>query len=210
MLMPQAGPRGESASSASQATSLSLLARVRSGDEESWRRLVELYAPLVYHWCRRCGLGSEDAYDVGQEVFAAAARNLGSFRKDTPSQSFRGWLRVVTRSKIQDHFRRRRREPDAAGGTTAHWQLANLPDPLTNETSAADQTSEIAHLLRRAAEMVRVEFREKTWQAFWMLTIEELDVARVSLELGMTPGAVRQAKYAVLRRLRTELGEVLG
>src|SRR5436309_2947113 len=51
------------------ATSLSLLARARTREAAAWERLVDLYAPLVYHWCRRCGLSAEDSADVFQEVF---------------------------------------------------------------------------------------------------------------------------------------------
>ena len=38
------------------ATSLSLLERARNRDSEAWRRLVELYSPLVFFWARRAGL----------------------------------------------------------------------------------------------------------------------------------------------------------
>ena len=51
------------------ATSKSLLDRMRAGDQESWRRCVRLDGPLVYSWCLRAGLASEDAGDVCQEVF---------------------------------------------------------------------------------------------------------------------------------------------
>ncbi len=43
------------------ATSPSLLARVQANRPGSWERLVDLYAPLVYHWCRRSALSPEDA-----------------------------------------------------------------------------------------------------------------------------------------------------
>src|SRR5438128_1435742 len=38
-------------------TPLSLLERVRANDPEAWRRLVELYQPLVRCWCQRGGAG---------------------------------------------------------------------------------------------------------------------------------------------------------
>src|SRR5262249_2315434 len=84
-------------------TSLTVLARVRAHDETAWGRLVSLYGPLVYGWCLRAGLQAADAADVGQEVFAAVARNIPSFRRDRPGDSFRGWLYVITRSKISDN-----------------------------------------------------------------------------------------------------------
>ena len=50
--------------SSSNATSTSLLQRVRDADAAAWRRLVELYGPLIFAWGRRHRLGDEDAADV--------------------------------------------------------------------------------------------------------------------------------------------------
>ena len=64
---------GEMASS----TSVSLIARLRDQDGDAWQRLVKLYGPLVYRWCREAGLQASDATDVGQEVFGAVATSSG-------------------------------------------------------------------------------------------------------------------------------------
>src|SRR5438094_6344454 len=70
-------------------TSLSLLARVKARQEAAWERLVALYGPLVYSWCLRAGLQPADAADVGQDVFTAVLRNIASFRRDRPGDTFR-------------------------------------------------------------------------------------------------------------------------
>ena len=52
-------------------TSFSLLNRLRlQPDAESWRRLVELYTPLIQGWLRRYGGGVQphDLDDLVQEV----------------------------------------------------------------------------------------------------------------------------------------------
>jgi hypothetical protein len=49
--------------------SSSLLLRARAHDPEAWRRLVRVYGPLIYSWCRRAGLQAADAADVDQEVY---------------------------------------------------------------------------------------------------------------------------------------------
>ena len=46
-----------------------LLAKVKCREPDAWRRLVELYALLIYRWCRSAGLQPTDAADVSQEVF---------------------------------------------------------------------------------------------------------------------------------------------
>src|SRR5262249_20600188 len=73
-------------------TSLSMLDRVRAEDPEAWKRLVELYSPLIYSWARRPGLRNEDAADLLQEVWRAVAGNFGRFRREPGQGSFRGWL----------------------------------------------------------------------------------------------------------------------
>ena len=54
----------------------------------------------------------------------------------------------------------------------------------------------------------RAEFEERTWQAFWRVTVEGQDTAEVAAQLGISANGVRQAKSRVLRRLREELGEL--
>src|SRR5262245_13672085 len=103
------GPSGQ--------TSPSLLARAQENQPAAWEQLVDLYAPLVYHWCRRAGLGAEDTEDVFQEVFRAVARALADFRRDRAGDTFRGWLRTITSNKIRDHFRLLRDQAKGAGGT---------------------------------------------------------------------------------------------
>ncbi len=101
----------------SSATSRGLLERVKVDDAAAWHRLVDLYAPLVYRWCRGFGLPEPDAADVFQDVFQAVASSIACFRKEKEGDTFRGWLRTITRNKIRDHFRIRGREPAGEGGT---------------------------------------------------------------------------------------------
>src|SRR5207244_1555004 len=117
---------------------------------------LHLYRPLVVYWCRRWEVIGPDAEDVAQEVFQAVAAALPGFRHDRPEDTFRGWLRGITRHKLLDHLRRRRADPDARGGTDAQLHLQQLADqapPLDEEPA-----EEVSALYRRALELVRAEF----------------------------------------------------
>src|SRR5688500_5480779 len=83
-------------------TSRSLLARLHTNDPLAWDRLIALYAPLVWSWCGKMGLARQDMADVFQEVFKAVAAHIESFHKDRPGDTFRGWLRTITRNKVHD------------------------------------------------------------------------------------------------------------
>jgi RNA polymerase sigma-70 factor (ECF subfamily) len=188
-------------------TSLSLLERARANDGDAWSRVVSLYRPLVRFWCSRAGLRTEDAEDVCQEVFAAAAAHLAGFRRDRPGDTFRGWLKVITRNAVLAHHRRNGDRPRAEGGSEALGRLQDVADPLAG--SGAEEEAEAGLLFPRAVEQVRGEFEERTWRAFWLTVVEDRSPAALEAELGMTAAAIRQAKSRVLRRLREEVGDLL-
>jgi RNA polymerase sigma-70 factor (ECF subfamily) len=189
----------------STSTSRSLIDRARAFDGEAWRRLCEVYGPVVYRWARARGLQSTDAADIGQEVFRTVAARISEFRHDRLSDTFRGWLWTITRHKLGDYFRLRGNRPDAVGGATAQWQFRELAEPSSLDWSAEDDADAEREILHRALAAIRLEFEEKTWQAFWRTTVDSRPTDLTAAELGLSPGAVRQAKYRVLRRLRDEM-----
>ncbi len=188
-----------------KSTSLTLLERVRSRDGEAWRRLLHLYGPLVNRWCGLKGVRGQDADDVQQEVFQAVASGLDGFRRDRPGDTFRGWLRVITRNKLLDHFRRRDKQPEAQGGTTANRRLNEVPDQELPD----DTEEDLGALYHRALELVRGEFESRTWEAFWRVAVGGQTPDVIAADLGVTPAAVRKAKSRVLHRLRQEIGDLI-
>jgi RNA polymerase sigma-70 factor (ECF subfamily) len=192
-------------SSLEKSTSLSLLERVRGRDQEAWRRLVHLYGPLVARWCTHGCARAQDAEDVQQEVFQAVAASLDKLRLDRPGDTFRGWLRGITKNKLLDHYRRRHKEPEAQGGSEAHRGLLEIAETDLPEDSEAD----LGGLYCRALELVRGEFEERTWNAFWRVAIDGHDPADVATDLGVTSAAVRKAKSRILHRLREEIGDLI-
>jgi RNA polymerase sigma-70 factor (ECF subfamily) len=189
-------------------TSLSLLARAQSRQAGAWERLIELYGPLVYHWCRQCRLPDADTADVFQDVFQAVAANLGRFRRDKEGDSFRGWLRTITRNKVRDHFRAASHQPTATGGSEIQQQLLQVADPLLPDDDSSESDLKRRQLLQ-ALEWIAGDFEERTWRAFWRVQIEGHDTDSVARDLKMTAAAVRKAKYRVLQRLREELRDLL-
>ncbi len=186
-----------------------MLERVKANDAGAWDRLVVLYAPFVVHRCRRSDLAEADIADVFQEVFLAVATHIQTFRKERAGDTFRAWLGTITHSKLCDHFRKRGREPGGAGGTDALVRLADIPDsPPADDSSAVDAKVD-GGLFHRGLELIRREFEERTWQAFWGMAVDGRTANDVAAELSMSPGAVRVAKSHVLRRLREELGDVM-
>jgi RNA polymerase sigma-70 factor, ECF subfamily len=196
-------------SDARRGTSLTLLERLRADEPDAWQAMVRLYSPLVYSWCARAGVRGADADDVVQAVFQAAATHLISFRRDREADTFRGWLRGITRNVVLMHFRRDARQPRASGGTESLLQLHEVTDPATHDNDDDDSRAEANELHRRALELVRGEFEDRTWLMFWWTTVEDRSPVDLAAELGVTPAAVRKAKSRVLRRLKEEFGELI-
>jgi RNA polymerase sigma-70 factor (ECF subfamily) len=195
---------------AETSTSASLLMQLKDDQPAAWERLTSLYAPLVYHWCRKMRLPEQDMPDVFQQVFQSVAAHIQSFHRDRPGDTFRAWLRAITRNKVRDHFRRNARQAQAAGGTDAQVYFSQLAAPEEpDEEVVHDEEEEVRQLLHAALEQIREQVQEQTWLAFWKVVVEGKSPEQVGEELAMRPGTVRVAKSRVLSRLRAELGEFL-
>jgi len=183
-------------------TPVSLLERLRQpGSDEAWSRFVRLYTPLLYSWAHRAGLQDSDAADLVQEVLTLLVEKLPEFRYDC-HKSFRGWLRTVTLNKWRERCRRATlplaRDDGALAGLA-------VPDPLEDFWEADYRR----HLVGQAWQLVQAEFQPTTWKACWEHAVAGRSAADVGAELGLTPGAVRAAKFRVVTRLRQELAGLL-
>ena len=170
--------------------------------------MVDLYLPIVHGWCARAGVPRADLADVVQEVFAAVCRSVDRFRRDRPGDSFHGWLRGITRHKVLDYWRRHPTEGHATGGTDAQQRLANLREWHDEQSESAD-LPETSQLVRRALDLIAIDFEQMTWQAFWRTSIDGHAPRDVAQDLNLTLNAVYKAKHRVMRRLREALGDLI-
>lgn len=194
------------------------LQQVSDGDSFAWKDFVDLYSPLVYHWCHVAGLPSYEIPDVFQDVFSSVAKSLPNFQHNKRKGSFRAWLRTITKNKIVDHYRRKGKQPSPEGGTEAQDRMLQIAISMesddgrrTNQSakewllSEKDLTFEILFL--NVIPKVQSHFKTQTWKAFWLVVVEGRTPAEVGSELGISPTTVRVAKSRVLCRIRKELGE---
>jgi len=182
--------------------SSSLLVRVQEMQPDAWARMVDVFTPIVYRWARQAGLSGTDSADVVQEVFTSIACHIGSFER-------RSWLATITRNQVRDTFRRKQKQPDGQGGSTAMMKIMDVAFP--DEDAWEDSINVAAlesRLPQRVLQMVRGECDEKTWQAFWLTTIEDKPASIVAEQLGLNVASVYQAKSRTLRKLRKRMDEI--
>jgi len=65
-------------------TSVTLLEKMRGGNEEAWQRFCARYEPVILSLARRAGLQEDDARDVAQETLVAfiEAFRRGKYDRD--------------------------------------------------------------------------------------------------------------------------------
>jgi RNA polymerase sigma factor (sigma-70 family) len=186
-------------------TSASLLERLRTGpDDAAWKRLVDLYTPLLRGWLRRHLVPHADVDDLVQEVMAVLVRELPNFQYDRRRGTFRSWLRTITVNRLKMFWRTRNTRPLATGDSDLLRKLAELEDPRSSLSQLWDQEHD-RHVANRLLELIAGEFEGPSWQAFHRLTIDGDKPAAVATELGLSLNAVYLAKHRILRRLRQEI-----
>lgn len=191
------------------ATSATLLERLRNrADAEAWRRLVDLYSPLLTGWLRRHALQSADVDDLVQEVLATVAREAADFRHSGRTGAFRHWLRGILANRLREFWRARRAGPAATGDSDFTTLLDQLADPDSGISRLWDREHD-EHVARRLLALTEPQFAPSTWQAFRRVVLDAVRPDAVAAELGLTVNAVFIAKSRVLQRLRQEARELL-
>jgi RNA polymerase sigma-70 factor (ECF subfamily) len=185
-------------------TSVSLLERLADRPtDDDWRRLVDLYQPLLRAWMGRAGVADADADDLIQEVLLVVFRDVGGFERRSAG-SFRSWLRTILAHRLQNFFRSRRHHPVATGDSAFVERLNQLASPDSELSREWDRQHD-RHVAGKIMQRVEGDVEPPTWRAFRRQVIDGVSAAEVAAELGLSRNAVLLAKSRVLKRLRAEL-----
>ncbi|QDU78450.1 RNA polymerase sigma factor [Polystyrenella longa] len=162
-------------------------------DANSWKTLVEDYGPMIYQIARRSGLQPTDASDVAQTVLVELTKSLHKFDRKNRG-SFRRWLKVITRNKVIDFWRRQDTPPQAL-------HVNDIPAVQTpvysDEVTLNDRQMQLLDILSQVRRVVS----EQTWQAFEMMQSGLETSESIGKRLGISADAVRMAKRRVLLQI---------
>jgi RNA polymerase sigma-70 factor (ECF subfamily) len=190
-----------------------LLAAGDPANKKAREAFADRYAGLIHNWCcrwgRRWGLQEADQKDVAQTILLRLLKMLPMFQYD-PSKRFRGLLRTMTHRAIVDLHREGQRRPAGrgSGDTGVFSQLHEEPAP--DDPAVEDLTQELVvqmerdQRLREVCERVRQRVNPRTWQAFWLTTVEDKPTAEVAQQLGMPKGHVLVYKHRVIEKIQEE------
>lgn len=191
-----------------QKTRASLLLRIRDSDDSvAWTQFAEIYAPLIYRFAKKNRLQDADASNLTQEVMGAVAKSIGRFDYDPQVGRFRSWLFTVAHNKLNTQLLKQSRQPRGSGDTRIQQVLAGHPQDGSELQRIWDEEYE-QRLFHWAADKIRDQFSESTWQAFWQTGVEDRAACDVAQGLSLSVGAVYIAKSRVLSRLKEVIEQV--
>jgi RNA polymerase sigma-70 factor (ECF subfamily) len=182
---------------------VTLMLRVRDGDTDAFRELIERHQRAVINTIHRAIGDAWEAEDLAQRVFVQVYRSANRYQ---PTAKFTTWLFTITRNTILNEHRRRSRhpseslealqeprEPDGAG-----WQVA--------DTSVRDPAQEVVE--RELQEKIREaiqELPEAQRTAVILCRYEGLSYEEIAEVLGCSVSATK----SLLHRARLTLKEKL-
>ena len=122
--------------------------------------VVDRWSPYVYSLALRRSGNAADAADITQSVFVSAWRGRNSF--DPEQGTLPGWLTMITRRRIADHWAeqsRHGRRVIAATGATRPEPGVLGEDPLLDRIMLVDELARLTQPQRRIMEMAYFEDR---------------------------------------------------
>ncbi len=185
-------------------TSVSLLERlIGAPTDDDWRRLDELYRPLLRAWMARAGVVASDVEDLVQDVLLVVFREIVGFERRGPG-AFRAWLRTILAHRVRDYFRGQKYRPTATGGSDFLRRLDELESPDSALSRLWDREHD-EYVATALMQRVQGDFAPLTWQAFRRHALEGEPAVQVATALSLSLNSVLLAKSRVLKRLRQEL-----
>jgi len=183
-----------------EASDLAVVARVKAGDHDAFRHLVERHSRSVFRLAYRLTAHEQDAEDVVQEAFLRAFREIRRFEARS---SFATWLYRITVNCSNDLLRQR---PRAGSRPSIDDADSGVLAELTDTSAAADPLRELAS--RRIDARVRDAMNALSDQersAFVMRHFEGLSIEEIGRVLDLKASAAKHSVFRAVQKLRRAL-----
>ncbi|MDP4623864.1 MAG: sigma-70 family RNA polymerase sigma factor [Akkermansiaceae bacterium] len=195
------------------ATRKSLIARLDDWeDQKTWDEFYQTYWRLIYAVAIKAGLRSEEAFDCVQETILSIAKQSKKKLYDPEQGSFKTWLMNMTRWRINDQFRKRKKDTAMAGG---EWDddrktavIDRIEDPNGDVLSRLWDTEWKKGIADAALARVKAQVAPKQYQIFDYYVVRQMDAGEVQKKLGVSMAQVYLAKHRVGAVLKKELAKL--
>ena len=125
------------------------------GDAAAFRALFARYAPDLLRVFRRHLRDHEAARDLLQQTFLQLHRARRDFDARKP---LRPWLFTIALNLEREHFRRKKRKPEASLDFEHEAGLASLPDTSTHFAAASDLHAALERLPAQQREVIELHW----------------------------------------------------
>jgi RNA polymerase sigma factor (sigma-70 family) len=181
-------------------TRRSLLLRLKDWeDHTSWQEFFDTYWRLLYGVAVRAGLTETEAQEVVQETVITVARRIPEFEYNPAVCAFKTWLLNLTRWRVVDQFRKRKKSGGSGEETTFKPALAE------DAFEAAWKTEWEQHLIARAIERVKTRIPPEQYQIFDLYVFKEWPVKDIARQLEVSFGKIYVTKHRVASMLKKEV-----
>lgn len=177
-------------------------------DQRSWDEFYRTYWRLIYSVAIQAGLREQEAWDVVQETVLSIAKQSLKNTYDPSRGSFKTWLWNVTRWRISDQFRQRRKDTASANGESEHGELVPLdfvPDVGDSSFEKIWDKEWQQNVMKAALERVKMKVSPKQFQIFDYNVIRGMKAGEVHRKLGVSIAQVYLAKHRVGSLLNKEV-----
>jgi len=193
-----------------EATRKSLIARLGNWeDQRSWDEFYRTYWKLIYSVALRAGLRSDEAFDVVQETVLAIAKQSQKDVYDPNKGSFKSWLMNMTRWRINDQFRKRKKDTAANNYESEDDRntamIDRVADPQGEVLERMWDTEWKKNLTKAALERVKSQVSPKQFQIFHCYVIQEWEAKKVQEQLSVSIAQVYLSKHRVGSIFKREL-----
>ena len=189
---------------------LTLVQRVRSGDQRAFRELVERYQKKVFAVALGMVKDREDAMDVVQEAFVTVHRSLDHFKADA---SFYTWLYRITVNVCIDVIRRRGgvRSDSVEFDERVEHDLseANL-GAVSSQLGANPEKAVLRRELGEKIEEALAQIPEKHRAILVLREVDGLSYEELAQALDIPKGTVMSRLFHARAKVQKLLSESLG
>jgi RNA polymerase sigma factor (sigma-70 family) len=194
----------------SLSTRSSLLKRLKNWeDQESWQEFFNLYGKLIFNFATKTGLGEAEAQDVVQDTILIVAKKMPGFVYDPAVGSFKSWLLLITRRRIEKQLRKRlpilhsgvARSDEKSGTAT----IEQFPDPAASNLEMIWNEEWETNLSEVALSRVKQQVKARQFQMFDLYVLKQWPVKEVARALGVSIGLVYVNKHRVAALLKKEV-----
>lgn len=195
-------------------TRKSLIAKLDNWeDQRTWDDFYKTYWKLIYAVGLKAGLRSDEAFDVVQETILSIAKQSKKNMYDPDKGSFKSWLMNMTRWRINDQFRKRKKDTAMSIG---EWDedgrktsiIERMEDPRSGTLERLWDVEWKKNLADAALARVKAQVSPKQYQIFDCYVIREWDASKVQQRLGVSMSQVYLAKHRVGKILKKELAKL--